>query len=99
MITYFTLLDKLGVNPVVEATKVQEVLLLLVLLLHHSLTGNIACYHALLLSAKPQEENRLVEEIRVALAEAVKNNPAFKETFRKDEDFSELLKRHPNFPD
>ena len=60
---------------------------------------NIACYHALLLSAKPQEENRLVEEIRVALAEAVKNNPAFKETFRKDEDFSELLKRHPKFPD
>lgn len=58
---------------------------------------NIACYHAVLMKEKPNEENRLLQEIRVALSEAVKKVPSFSETYRSDDDFSELLQRHPDF--
>ena len=58
---------------------------------------NIACYHAILVKEKPNEQQRLMEEIRVALSEAIKYVPSFNEAFRSDEDFSELLKSHPNF--
>lgn len=59
---------------------------------------NIACYHAILLKKKPKdEESRLLEEIRVALKEAIKFNGAFIEAYKDDPDFKEVLEQHPGF--
>ena len=59
---------------------------------------NIACYHAILLQKKPKdEEPRLLEEIRIALKEAIKFNGAFVESCKEDPDLKEVLKNHPDF--